>query len=589
MALNNLRHSPITSPSSTMSKRRQTIAALPITNNKKSKVDEPESDCDKVPVADLSDKQLRHCLEKFGETPGPVMPSTRVLYERLLQKYRDGDVQPKDSKSTIVSPPKPSFQSTPARKTDTKTKSKARRKSKLEAELAEDSSPEKLTPTSPPLDIESLPEPPSATKIPHIATPKIKRTPVRSATNPSNINIESLSNKEVRDMLVAKGQTPGPINDKNRKLYNELLAKHIRGEGKVDSGAPVAVLSSTRIDGEKAGRGNSNRTRPIVTGNEDNFSKTITEELADYPEPEEMDVQVDPSMCVSFVKSPYGKTRRSICKAEFTDIDFAVMCPSPTPSVRPSYYHELQTSGIQAFVTQDCSTISLVNVVKAARGSVKIYAGLTITSVKEGRIAVSNSLQCGSDAVVFRFSKDDCSDPCSIASAIKQLLEGHLTASYFYHHSPNTKACPVKISKLLLEQKNGFQGVFISPDSEERLLMLESLAIKIYETDTTKILRSLAHGIDACASYEGLIAMPVIRKLKEEYYEGNTSESCRLQLILCRFVRALTKHGDLLPSLRTALNYVGMETADLPLPFLPLKNDVPLLKDLAELNVDKWK
>ena len=33
--------------------------------------------------------------------------------------------------------------------------------------------------------------------------------------------------------------------------------------------------------------------------------------------------------------------------------------------------------------------------------------------------------------------------------------------------------------------------------------MLESLAIKIYETDTTKILRSLAHGIDACASYEG--------------------------------------------------------------------------------------
>ena len=62
-------------------------------------------------------------------------------------------------------------------------------------------------------------------------------------------------------------------------------------------------------------------------------------------------------------------------QAEFTDIDFAVMCPSPTPSVRPSYYHELQTSGIQAFVTQDCSTISLVNVVKAARGSVKVYAG----------------------------------------------------------------------------------------------------------------------------------------------------------------------------------------------------------------------
>lgn len=64
---------------------------------------------------------------------------------------------------------------------------------------------------------------------------------------------------------------------------------------------------------------------------------------------------------------------------------------------------------------------------------------------------------------------------------------------------------PYQIRKLTnFRQKNGFQGVFISPDSEERLLMLESLAIKIYETDTTKILRSLAHGIDACASYEGV-------------------------------------------------------------------------------------
>ena len=73
-------------------------------------------------------------------------------------------------------------------------------------------------------------------------------------------------------------------------------------------------------------------------------------------------------------------------QAEFTDIDFAVMCPSPTPSVRPSYYHELQTSGIQAFVTQDCSTISLVNVVKAARGSVKIYAGLSLRLFQLKRI-----------------------------------------------------------------------------------------------------------------------------------------------------------------------------------------------------------
>ena len=50
---------------------------------------------------------------------------------------------------------------------------------------------------------------------------------------------------------------------------------------------------------------------------------------------------------------------------------------------------------------------------------------------------------------------------------------------------------------------NGYQGIFASPDSEEKLLLLESLGIKIYETDSTKILRSLAHGIDAFASYEG--------------------------------------------------------------------------------------
>ena len=34
---------------------------------------------------------------------------------------------------------------------------------------------------------------------------------------------------------------------------------------------------------------------------------------------------------------------------------------------------------------------------------------------------------------------------------LSQLMEGHLTASYFYHHNPATKACPIKISKLLLE------------------------------------------------------------------------------------------------------------------------------------------
>ncbi|XP_063685403.1 uncharacterized protein LOC134819395 [Bolinopsis microptera] len=306
-------------------------------------------------------------------------------------------------------------------------------------------------------------------------------------------------------MLVAKGDTPGPVNDKNRKLYNELLAKHIRGGQIGNSGRRMSsegnggpIHSSTRIDqaGERSGR--ANRTRPIVTGSGNNFPQTIHEELADYPEPEDMEIQIDPSMCVSYVKSPYKKTRRSICKAQFTDIDFLAFCPSPIPSVRPSYYHDLHSSGVQGLVTQDCSTMSLVNVVKAAQGSVRIYAGLTVDTVDESRLAVSNALQCGSDAVVISFSKHDCSNASSFAFTIKQLMEGHLTASYFYHHNPATKACPIKISKLLLEQNNGFQGVFISPDTEERLLLLESLAIKIYETDTTKILRSLAHGIDSC-------------------------------------------------------------------------------------------
>jgi len=34
----------------------------------------------------------------------------------------------------------------------------------------------------------------------------------------------------------------------------------------------------------------------------------------DYPEEEEMETGVEQTMCVSYVKSPYKKTRRSICK-----------------------------------------------------------------------------------------------------------------------------------------------------------------------------------------------------------------------------------------------------------------------------------
>ena len=307
-----------------MSKRRQTIGSTAsVTDHKKSKLD--DSDCTDVPVADLTNKQLRKCLEDFGEIPGrekehvfkyyclidvtditsqslswedyhdnipgPVMPSTRTLYERQLEKYRNGQVAPKENKTTDNPPLRPSFQSTPARP-ETKGKSLGARASKRKGklELADDSSPEKLSPvsTSPPVDIESLPEPPSATRNPRITTPKIKRTPLKP-TNHNQINIESLSNKEVRDMLVAKGDTPGPVNDKNRKLYNELLAKHLRSGQIGNSGRRMSsegnggpIHSSTRIDqtGERSGR--ANRTRPIVTGSGDNFPQTIHEGISKF-------------------------------------------------------------------------------------------------------------------------------------------------------------------------------------------------------------------------------------------------------------------------------------------------------------------
>ena len=39
--------------------------------------------------------------------------------------------------------------------------------------------------------------------------------------------------------------------------------------------------------------------------------KFVSSVLQDYPED---DMEVEPSMCVSYAKSPYKKTRRSICK-----------------------------------------------------------------------------------------------------------------------------------------------------------------------------------------------------------------------------------------------------------------------------------
>lgn len=47
--------------------------------------------------------------------------------------------------------------------------------------------------------------------------------------------------------------------------------------------------------------------------------------------------------------------------------------------------------------------------------------GITVTTAKEARIAVSNALQCGSDAVVISFARHDCSDAAAITATVKQV------------------------------------------------------------------------------------------------------------------------------------------------------------------------
>lgn len=74
-----------------------------------------------------------------------------------------------------------------------------------------------------------------------------------------------MTNKQIRDLLVKTGGTPGPINDTNRKLYVELLVQHQRGEVSKTVAArrlskdQTPVMSSTRID-------RPDTTRPIITG-----------------------------------------------------------------------------------------------------------------------------------------------------------------------------------------------------------------------------------------------------------------------------------------------------------------------------------
>lgn len=58
-----------------MSKRRQTISSITVSEKKKIKVDDVgdstsgEEGVD-TPVSQLTDKQIRECLVQYGETPG---------------------------------------------------------------------------------------------------------------------------------------------------------------------------------------------------------------------------------------------------------------------------------------------------------------------------------------------------------------------------------------------------------------------------------------------------------------------------------------------------------------------------------------
>ena len=212
-----------------------------------------------------------------------------MLYEKLIEKYRNNEIQPKKSsppsKKTSPPPkkssppPKPCNQSTPARPTrvslQNKVESKSSKRKAKSPVLAEDDSPEKLSPVK----VESLPDPPSPKKAPpQIFTPKTKRTPNKTPTDeppPKNCPVSKLSNKEIRDELIAMGESPGPVNNLNRKLYEELLDMYRRGDTmsssvvarRLSAVRETPVCSSTRIEekgtavGSNGGAAGSNRMR----------------------------------------------------------------------------------------------------------------------------------------------------------------------------------------------------------------------------------------------------------------------------------------------------------------------------------------
>ena len=80
----------------------------------------------------------------------------------------------------------------------------------------------------------------------------------------------------------------------------------------------------------------------------------------------------------SYIKSPYKKTRRSLCREEFENIDFLVNLPGHNIPNQRAFFIDLKNRGVQGVITNNSSTIELVNIVKASGVDLKVYAGMSV-------------------------------------------------------------------------------------------------------------------------------------------------------------------------------------------------------------------
>jgi len=326
-------------------------------------------------VTELTIKELRDELIATGTEPGPILPSTRSLYERLLTKNR----------ATLTAEKKKE-----ARK-DKKPVVKPTIKPEVKHCAVEE---EFFSPTKSParvkFDIECLPDPPCTTE---------------------------MSNGELRNKLKELGEKPGPINDKNRKLYMDLLEKKQGGKPAVR----LAEAAGSRLAEAAGSRLSFIPTTPASPM----FNST---RIAEAAECREDSMEIDNSRVTK-------RHRTSVCKAKFENTDFVVISPTTEFVNSSDYYSIMKSQGVQALVVQDYDNVSLVNVVKRCEGDIMIYAGITIRSIASACSDVDVAAQSGCTAIVLTLANPACSDPNSIVSCIKQVMQNKLSVSFFYNHS----------------------------------------------------------------------------------------------------------------------------------------------------------